>query len=185
MYDVADNNSTILGWEQYQRVVPTDYFRDSEEKKEQIENRVWSTESDAWKQAILENNILAYEKYKSLYPNGSHISACEKRLIDLEVSRIYAGEHGTLPAMNKMRGGKGSTSHITVTNSTSFILTILYSGPDSKKIILDAGETETVVLKNGQYRVAASVSASEVNNYAGTEILQGGSYRSDYYIDKM
>lgn len=185
LYDVADNNSTILGWEQYQRVVPTDYFRDSEEKKEQIENRVWSTESDAWKQAILENNILAYEKYKSLYPNGSHISACEKRLIDLEVSRIYAGEHGTLPAMNKMRGGKGSTSHITVTNSTSFILTILYSGPDSKKIILDAGETETVVLKNGQYRVAASVSASEVNNYAGTEILQGGSYRSDYYIDKM
>ena len=182
MYDVADRKSTVLGWKQYQSVVPTDYFKDSDEKIEEIETKAWKTESKAWKQAISENSISAYEKYKLLYPNGAHISICEKKLIDLEVSRIYAGEHGTLPAMDRTGYGGGSTSYITVTNSTSYTLTIWYSGNDSKKLVIKAGGTKSVRLKNGQYRVAASVSASNVSNYAGSENLLGGSYSVDYYI---
>lgn len=182
LYDVADRKSTVLGWKQYQSVVPTDYFKDSDEKIEEIENKAWNTESKAWKQAISENSISAYEKYKLLYPNGAHISICEKKLIDLEVSRIYAGEHGTLPAMDRTGYGGGSTSYITVTNSTSYTLTIWYSGNDSKKLVIGAGGTKSIRLKNGQYRVAASVSASNVSNYAGSENLLGGSYSVDYYI---
>lgn len=182
LYNIADQKSTILGWKQYQRIVPTDYFRDSDEKLEEIENRTWNTEPQAWQQATLENSISAYEKYKSLYPNGSHIGICEKKLIDLEVSHIYAGEHGTLPSMNRTGYGSGSTSYITVTNSTSYTLTIWYSGNDSKKLVIRAGGTKSVRLKNGQYRVAASVSASNVRNYAGSENLLGGSYSVDYYI---
>ena len=182
LYNVADRKSTVLGWKQYQRVVPTNYVRDSDKKMEIIENQAWSTESKAWRQATSENSISAYEKYKSLYPNGAHIGICEKKLIDLEVSRIYAGEHGTLPAMDRTGYGGGSTSYITVTNSTSYTLTILYSGSDSKKLVIGAGKTKFVRLKNGQYRVAASVSASNVSNYAGTENLLGGDYSVDYYI---
>lgn len=182
LYNVAEHNSTILGWKQYQRVVPTNYFRDSNEKIEEIENQAWNTESKAWKQAISENSISAYEKYKSLYPNGAHIDICEKKLIDLEVSRIYAGEHGTLPAMDRIGYGGGSTSYITVTNSTSYTLTIWYSGLESKKLVIEAGRTKSVRLKNGQYKVAASVSASNVSNYAGSENLLGGNYSVDYYI---
>ena len=182
LYNIANSNSTILGWKQYQRVVPTEYFRDSEEKIEEINNKAWNTEAKAWKQATTENSISAYEKYKALYPKGAHISICEKRLIDLEVSRIYAGDHGTLPAMDKTSYGGGTTSYITVSNSTSYTLTILYSGPDSKRLIINAGGTKSVRLKNGQYRVAASVSAANVSNYAGSENLNGGSYSVDYYI---
>lgn len=182
LYDVADRSSTVLGWKQYQRVVPTNYFWDSDDKVAEIENRAWNTEAKAWRQATLENSILAYEKYKSMYPNGAHISACEKKLIDLEVSRIFQGEHGTLPTMERTGYGGGSTSYITVTNNTSYTLTIRYSGNDSKKLVIGAGGTKSVRLKNGQYKVAASVSASNVSNYAGIESLHGGNYSAEYYI---
>jgi hypothetical protein len=182
LYRVADSKATESGWRQYQRVVPTDYFKDSESKIEEIANQAWNTESKAWQMALSENSISAFTKYKSLYPNGSHISQCEKKLIDLEVSRVYAGEHGSLPEMDRTGYGGGPTSYITVTNSTSYTLTLLYSGPDSKRLVISAGGTSSVRLKNGSYRVAASVSASNVSNYAGNENLQGGNYSVDYYI---
>ena len=182
LYDVADRSNTVLGWRQYQRVVPTNYFWDSDDKIAEIENQSWNTDAKAWRQATLENSISAYEKYKSMYPNGAHISACEKKLIDLEVSRVFQGEHGTLPAMERTGYGGGSTSYITVTNNTSYTLTIWYSGNDSKKLVIGAGGTKSVRLKNGQYKVAASVSASNVSNYAGIESLHGGNYSADYYI---
>ena len=151
-------------------------------KIETIENLAWNTEPKAWKQATSENSLSAYKKYKSLYPNGAHIGTCEKRIIDMEVAIIYAGDHGTLPEMDRTGYGGGSTSSITVTNSTSYVLTLLYSGVDSKRLVLSPGKTSTIRLKNGSYRVAASVSASNVRNYAGSEQLQGGNYSVDYYI---
>ena len=182
LYQIADYKSTTAGWKQYQKVVPTDYFRDSDQKIQSIESKAWNTESKAWKQATSINTISAYEKYKSLYPYGAHIKTCQKRLIDMEVSRIYAGNHGTLPEMDRIGYGGGSTSYITVQNSTSYTLTLLYSGPDSKKLVIRAGGSSSVRLKNGNYRVAASVSASNVSNYAGNETLRGGDYSVDYYI---
>lgn len=182
LYKEADNKSTESSWRQYQRVVPTDYFKDSESKIEEIANQAWNTESKAWQMALSENSVTAFTKYKTLYPKGAHIDLCEKKLIDLEVSRVYAGEHGSLPELDRTGYGGGPTSYITVTNSTSYTLTLLYSGPDSKRLVISAGGTSSVRLKNGNYRVAASVSASNVSNYAGNESLQGGNYSVDYYI---
>lgn len=163
-------------------MVPTEYYKDSKEKIEQIEYQAWNTEPKAWRIAQSENSISAYSKYKSLYPNGSHIDICEKNLIDLEVSRVYAGDHGTLPEMDRIAYGAGPTSYITVTNSTSYTLTLLYSGPDSKRMVISARETSSIRLKNGNYRVVASVSAANISNYAGNENLQGGEYSVKYYI---
>ena len=182
LYNIAKLNATVVGWRQYQRVVPSSYYRDSEEEIEEIENQTWNTEPKAWQQATAENSLSAYNKYKSLYPKGAHINQCEKKIIDLEVSSIYAGEHGTLPAMERTGNGGGTTSYITVTNSTSYTLTILYSGPDSKKLVIEASGTKSIRLKNGQYKVAASVNAYNVSRYAGTENLRGGNYSADYYI---
>lgn len=182
LYNVADKRSTTRGWKQYQSLVPTDYLKDSESKIQDIENQAWNTEAKAWKMALSENDITAYSKYKTLYPHGEHISQCEKKLIDLQVSEVYAGEHGSLPEMDRTGYGGGPTSHITVTNSTSYTLTLLYSGPDSKRLVVSAGGTSSIRLKNGNYRVAASVSASNVTNYAGNETLHGGNYSVDYYI---
>lgn len=182
LYKVADKKSTVSGWRKYQKLVPTDYEKDAEEKIEIIENQSWATEPKAWQMALSENTISAFTKYKSLYPKGAHITLCEKKMIDLEVSNVYSGNHGTLPEMEQTGYGGGPTTYITITNSTSYILTLLYSGPDSKRLVISAGGSSSVVLKNGRYRVAASVSASNVSKYAGNENLQGGSYSVDYYI---
>ena len=71
---------------------------------------------------------------------------------------------------------------MSVINSTSYTLTILYSGPDSKRLVITAGGSSSIHLKNGEYRIAASVSASNVSHYAGDEQLQGGNYSVEYYI---
>lgn len=68
-----------------------------------------------------------------------------------------------------------------VVDSTSHTLTLLYSGPDSK-IGYFRRWTSSVRLKNGSYRAAASISASNVSNYAGNENLQGGNYSVDCFI---
>ena len=120
--------------------------------------------------------------YKNLYPKGAHIAQAEKKLIDLEVANVFAGSHGSLPSMDKTSWGNGPTAYISVTNRTSYTLTLRYSGPDSKKLVISPGGTSSVTLKNGRYRVAASVNASNVSNYAGVEDLSGGSYSVEYYI---
>lgn len=185
LYFVAEKQSTIAAWKQYQRIVPQTYLKDSENKIQEIENRNWNTEDKAWKTATNENTISAYNKYKELYPNGVHYAMAEKKIIDLEVATVYAGKHGTLPTMDKISYGNGPTSYITVKNSTSYTLTLLYSGVDSKRLVISAGQSSSIRLKNGSYRVAASVSAYNVRKYAGTENLNGGSYDVEYYISSQ
>ena len=182
LYNIAKKTATIAGWRAYQRAVPSSFFRDSEAKIEEIENKSWNTEAKAWSTAKKENTISAYQKYKNLYPKGSHIAQAEKKLIDLEVANVFAGSHGSLPSMDKTSWGSGPTAYISVTNRTSYTLTLRYSGPDSKKLVISPGGTSSVTLKNGRYRVAASVNASNVSNYAGIEDLSGGSYSVEYYI---
>lgn len=182
LYNVAKGTATVAGWRAYQRAVPSNFFKDSENQIEDIENRSWNTEAKAWNTAKRENTISAYQKYKRLYPTGSHYAQAERKLIDLEVANVYAGDHGSLPAMDKTSWGNGPSAYISVTNRTSYTLTLLYSGPDSKRLVISPGGTSSVTLKNGRYRVAASVNASNVGNYAGTEDLSGGSYSVEYYI---
>lgn len=185
LYNLANKSATIAAWKTFQKTVPSDYWKDSEEKIKEIENKSWSTESKAWDTATKENSISAYQKYKTLYPNGKHYDLAEKKLIDLEVENVYAGDYGTLPAMDKTGYGGGPTSYITVKNRTSYTLTLLYSGIDSKRLVISAGQTSSLRLKNGSYKVAASVSAYNVRNYAGKEYLNGGSYDVEYYISSQ
>ena len=182
LYKIAKRTATIAGWRAYQQAVPSSFFKDSESQIEEIENKSWNTEAKAWSTAKRENTISAYQKYKNLYPKGAHIAQAEKKLIDLEVANVFAGSHGSLPSMDKTSWGNGPTAYISVTNRTSYTLTLRYSGPDSKKLVISPGGTSSVTLKNGRYKVAASVNASNVSNYAGVEDLSGGSYSVEYYI---
>ena len=84
--------------------------------------------------------------------------------------------------MDQTGYGGGSTSSISIYNRTSYNLTLLYSGPDSKRIVISPNQTGYITLRNGSYKIAASVSASNVRNYAGSENLRGGSYSAEYYI---
>ena len=182
LYNIAKKTATITGWITYQQVVPSSFLKDSEKQIEEIENRKWNTESKAWSTARRENTISAYKKYIRLYPNGAHYTQADRNLIDLEVASIYAGDHRSLPSMDKTSWGSGPTANVSVTNETSYTLTVLYSGPHSKRLVIPSGQTYSISLKNGEYKVAASVNANNVRDYAGIENLNGGSYSVKYYI---
>lgn len=182
LYRIADEKSTATGWKQYQKKVPKEYYKDSEKKIEYIKKYGWSTEAKAWKMALAENNIPAFEKYRELYPKGAHASLCEKKLINLKVDQMFDGKHGTLPNMTQTGYGGGYSSYITVTNSTEYTLTLLYSGPDTKRLVIPAGGTSSIRLSNGHYRIAAYSSGTGVGSFTGTETLDGGEYCAEYYI---
>lgn len=182
LYSIALSIGTRQGWKEYQKSVPTGELRDSEEQIENIDNRDWNTESKAWAKANALGTLAGYYKYTSLYPNGAHYSQANKKIIDLEVDKVMAGEHGELPALDQTGYGYGPTSTISVYNNTSYTLTLYYSGSDSKQISISPHGRKSVTLKNGSYRCVASVDGGGVSNHAGTENLTGGSYEVEYYI---
>lgn len=182
MYSVAESMNTIKGWRKYQDCVPSEYFYDSNIKIRDLEVKVWSTEAGAWKQAKEENTLKSFKKYLNLYPNGSHRNIASKRLIDIQVDSVFAGEYIKLPTMNKIGYENGVVSEIFIHNNTKYELTLLYSGRESKRIVISPNAHKTVNLKNGIYRIVASVSAANVRKFAGKENLSGGYYSVEYYI---
>ena len=184
LYDVASNLGTIKIWQMFRASVPSDYYKDSNAKIQELEDREWETEAKAWKRACSENSIRAYTKYKNMYPKGKHITQAEKLLIDLEVANASIGNYGKLPEMDKVSYGNGPTSVVTVHNGTGYTLTLSYSGnEESKKLVIPMGQNGSVTLKNGQYRIFATVNANNVRGYFGMENLTGGGYSASYYIE--
>jgi outer membrane protein assembly factor BamD (BamD/ComL family) len=144
------------------------------------DEKLSSLEYETWSNA---NTVKKVNEYLNAYPYGKYSKEAEKRLIDLEVEAIFKGDYGKLPPMNKnYYGGYSSNNKIEVYNNTAYTLTVLYSGPESKKIVLSPKQKTSVTLINGNYKIAASVNSSSVSNYAGKENLSGGDYDVEYYI---
>lgn len=146
-----------------------------------------SIDLSAWNSAKSSNTISAYKKYLDSYPSGIYAEDASKKIVDLEVESIFKGNYGYLPPMTKKSsysfGTQRPTSNkISIYNNTSYTLTVWYSGPDSKKIVLGPRNRTSFELTNGAYKVAASVDASNVTKYAGNERLDGGEYESEFYI---
>lgn len=181
-YDIAVQINTLDGWMHYLTIVPKDFLFDAQEKYDNLHNEIWGTEESAWAYACEMNKADTYEEYESLYPDGNHFSEAEKRAVDLRVNSIFGRDHGTLPAMNKTGYGGGTTSTVVVENATSYVLTVFYSGNDGKRLVIQPNGRQSVVLTNGNYKIAASVNSSSVRSYAGTEDLTGGEYNVKYYI---
>ena len=181
-YQKALDSETVEGWELYKILVSEKYWRDADQRIEDINSRLWGTDSQAWKTAQKQNTLTAYNRYLELFPKGAHAKAADKKVIDLSVTNIFAGDHGTLPGMDRTSYSSSGSNIITVSNDTQYTLTLLYSGPDSKRLVLSPRSSGAVRLPNGTYRVAASVAATNVRSYAGTETLSGGGYDVSYYI---
>lgn len=181
-YQKALDCETVEGWELYKILVSEKYWRDANQRIEDINSRLWGTDSQAWKTAQKQNTLTAYNRYLELFPKGAHAKAADKKVIDLSVTNIFAGDHGTLPGMDRTSYSSSGSNIITVSNDTQYTLTLLYSGPDSKRLVLSPRSSGSVRLPNGTYRVAASVAATNVRSYAGTETLSGGGYDVSYYI---
>lgn len=184
-YDKALQLNTLDGWAHYITHAPDDFLFDAQEKYDKLHEEIWGTEQSAWAYACEMNTANAYEEYESLYPKGKHFTEAEKRAVSLRVDGIFGRDHGTLPAMNKTGYGGGTTSTVVVENATSYVLTVYYSGNDGKRLVIQPNGRQSVVLTNGNYRIAASVNSSSVRSYAGTEDLAGGEYSVRYYIQTM
>ena len=185
-YDEASSKNSVAAWEEFQKKVPKNEWADSQRRiddlkeKARIEaERAWKKESTAWQMAKAMGTSAGYEKYLNLFPKGAHAKAA----IDELVNGVMSGSHGELPSMEKTGYASGSSSTIEVSNDTQYTLTLLYSGSaDSKRLVLSPHQSRSITLRNGRYRIAASVNAANVSSYAGTEDLSGGSYSVSYYI---
>lgn len=190
LYAEALRINTSDAWSNYCKSVPKKEWKDAEERvlilkaeeerkaREEAE-KAWKRESSAWEMAKSMGTTQGYAKYLEYHPHGAHAKAA----IDAQVSGIMSGSHGELPSMEKTGYYSGSSSTVRVSNDTKYTLTLLYSGSvDSKRLVLAPNATQSIKLKNGRYRIAASVNAYNVSSYAGNEELSGGEYSVSYYI---
>jgi len=130
-------------------------------------------------------SIAAYREHLRLYPDSPYRAEVEKRIIDLEVAEIMANNPGALPPSTLVAPANayGSTAEISIQNNTGYELTVRYSGNESRRIIIPVNGSQTIQLQSGSYKVAASVDAVRVRNYAGTENIQPARYQNQFYID--
>lgn len=148
-----------------------------------MEERDWGSEDTAWERAKTLDSIDAYKKYLARYPYGQHVGEANNRIIDIRVSDALNGDHNDLPEMARTVSEDDSpTSTIVVENVTRFPLTVMYSGIESKSITIPAGSKSSVTLKNGHYRIAASVPVSYVFPFAGSQDFSGGRYETGFCI---
>ena len=182
LYDSIASINSIEAWQYFKQVTPLSYQSEAEERITALqEELLWKTEKSAWETALERDNELAYKKYIELYPNGKHGRQAEKKLIDIEVASVFAGEHGTLPQMDRGYSTGTSYSVIEIENRTQYELTVNYSGPDSKRMVIPSYGTKSMRIGNGSYRVAANVGHGVIP-FAGTEYLDGSHYSSSFYI---
>jgi outer membrane protein assembly factor BamD (BamD/ComL family) len=146
------------------------------QKMEEIEDNDWAKAKRA-------NTITSYKKYLVNYPDGNYAEEAEEKIIDCEVASIMSGHHGYMPPLDRTSYGYGSTSTVEIENATNCTLTILYSGPSSKRLVIPSKQTYSITLSNGNYKVAAKVNCPNVIPFAGNEYLQGGEYSGYYYIE--
>lgn len=123
-----------------------------------------------------------YRRFATRFPDHPEIEWIKKRIIDLEVREIAAGEYAEMPRAEPLSLG-GSSAYMEVENQTGYELTVRFSGPDSEKLIIPIGATRSITLPPGTYAVAASVTAANVRNYYGADTLRGGRYTYKFYIE--
>lgn len=183
-YNIASQINTMESWYRYLSIAPGDFQFDAPDRYQAKYDEIWGTERSAWKYVSELNTIEGYEEYEKNYPNGRHYAEAEKRAVSMRVDNVFTGQHESLPSMTRTSYGTGAKSHVSVTNSTEYTLTIYYSGIDGKRMIIPPHKSQSLDLANGTYRIAASVNTTHVRSYAGTETLRGGNYDINYYIQK-
>lgn len=110
-------------------------------------------------------------------------SSSDAQRIDQQVNTILAEPHGELPPAEMIRSDPSSNvAEIRIENDTSYNLTVLYSGPTSRSVVLGPHGTQQTTLGVGTYNVAATVNASDVRPFAGRDDLKGGAYDYSFYI---
>lgn len=149
----------------------------------EMKEKEWNHEDTAWERACALGDEAAFRKYLAMYPYGAHSGEANARIIDIQVNDALNNAHNELPNFELIEKDEDSpTSTIIITNHTNYPLTVLYSGENSRSIVIAAYQTSSITVRNGYYKIAASVPNTQVRPYAGTATLEGGKYQTGYYI---
>lgn len=138
----------------------------------------------AWNAAIKIGTISSYKGYLKKFPSGYYAEEAEKRIIDKEVEAIISGKHGNLPAPQRSDSKNSYTTSvdISIKNDTKYILTVLYSGPSSRRLVISSQDSKSITLTPGSYSIAAKVNDPSVIPFAGSHTLIAGEYNEKFYI---
>lgn len=151
--------------------------------EEEMNERSWKSEDTAWERACKMDTKDAYRRYIAIYPSGAHRAEATRRMIDREVDDILDNAHEELPGIEHVLvDNESPTSTIIVENHTGYVLTVYYSGIDSRTIQVSPDGRGSVTLTNGPYRIAASVPPTNIRPYAGKTQFIGGRYETKYYV---
>lgn len=184
---VVSSKGMITGSISNEPALPSGYGKYKDEGLEDLtkamEERDWGSEDTAWERAKSKDTIDAYQKYLARYPYGQHVGEANQRIIDIRVDDALKGDHNELPQIERtVTDDDSPTSTIVVENATRYPLTVMYSGTESKSITIPAYCKGTVTIKNGHYRIAASVPVATIYPYAGNQDFSGGRYETGYII---
>ncbi len=188
-FATADKTNTVVAYNEFVRKHPTSSRAYS--AREAISRLEAAAEAakrrrdtETWESAKRSRSISQVQRYLKSYPDGVYSDDAEELLVDLQVAKIMSGDHGVLPPAQRNSYNRSSSSMtaVDVENGTGYTLTVYYSGPTSRSLKLAPGASGSLSLQPGSYRVAASVSARNVRNYAGSDNLQGGSFEQKFYI---
>lgn len=187
---VPGMNDRMIGTQLQMGDMPVNYGRYSDERMKELtkemQERSWESEETAWDLARSLDTRDAYEKYIKLYPGGAHREKADGRIVDFKVDDIFNGSHNHLPGMLRtVSDDKSTRSTILIENMTKYVLTVIYSGPDSKEIQISPGRKDSITIPNGNYRIAASVPDENVRPFAGFEDLAGGHYEIGFCIVQL
>lgn len=108
------------------------------------------------------------------------------REIAQQVAAIEAAPHNPLPRAERTSVDSNSqVAQMGIKNDTNYTLTVLYSGPSAQSVVLSPKAARTIALAVGDYRVAATVDAPDVQPFAGSDDLEGGTYDNTFYIQTV
>lgn len=132
-----------------------------------------------YESALSQNTSSDWKTFLTNYPDHADAAEIKRRIIQLEVDEILGyKETGKMPTFNEYQSNYSSNSVVEIKNNTRCELTVRYSGPDVKMIVIPEGESQSVYLSSGDYKIVATACGT---NYAGIENLHG-SYGSTFYI---
>lgn len=121
----------------------------------------------------------SHERMEELAANNSDIA---KKLIDREVEQAFKHDYTSTPKANRIKAAVNGKARVKVDNLTKYSLIIRYSGPDSRKLIINPKSQNTINLTPGTYRCFASVDGDDILGNTGIEKFEEGEYEISYRV---
>lgn len=182
LYRLTVNDGTLRAWQRYQSLAPSEFFYDSSEKIDSIEEVLWSQEATAWLQASSDNTKDSYTRYVETYPLGSHVAAANSRLIDFEVKDYRNQGQPLVDNIDRVADYDGGGSKVCIYNNSDFVVTFMFSGPKSVKFSIMPHDYKDAAVADGSYQVLVKVDNGD--QFSFVQAFDHGIYSSSIELSK-